>query len=92
MKLLKLVAEETEVPEENILGNDKDMETTDARYVLVILLSEVGMYPKQVAILLNRTSRGIRHLMSRNMTSPMIGIYLERVRKRAGSEDSKRVR
>lgn len=56
-KLLRLVAEETEVSEESILGTEKDMETTDARYVLVVLLAEAGLYPTQTAILLNRTPR-----------------------------------
>ena len=39
-KLLRLVAEETEVSEESILGTEKDMETTDARYVLVVLMQK----------------------------------------------------
>lgn len=87
-KLLRLVAEETEVSEESILGTEKDMETTDARYVLVVLLAEAGLSPTQTAILLNRTPRGVHHLLGRNITSPMVRIYLERVRKRLGSEVS----
>lgn len=34
-KLLSLTEEETEVSRDRILGDYKDMETTDARYVLL---------------------------------------------------------
>lgn len=87
-RLLSLTEEETEVSRDRILGDCKDMETTDARYVLVTLLTEKGLYPDQIATLLHRTARGVRHLMRRNITSPMIGIYLARIRKRMGSDSS----
>ena len=79
--LLGLTERETEVPKERILGDFRDMESTDARYVLVRLLSEAGLYPDQIAGMTNRTARGIRHLLARNITSPMIGIYLKQIRK-----------
>lgn len=79
--LLGLTERETEVPKERILGDFRDMESTDARYVLVRLLSEAGLYPDQIAGMTNRTARGIRRLLARNITSPMIGIYLEQIRK-----------
>lgn len=41
--LLVLTERETEVPRERILGDFRDMESTDARYVLVRLLSEAGL-------------------------------------------------
>lgn len=87
-RLLSLTEEETEVSRDRILGDYKDMETTDARYVLVTLLTEKGLYPDQIATMLHRTARGVRHLISRNITSPMIGIYLTRIRKRMGSDYS----
>lgn len=74
--LLVLTERETEVPRERILGDFRDMESTDARYVLVRLLSEAGLYPDQIAGMTNRTARGVRRLLARNITSPMIGIYL----------------
>lgn len=42
--LLGLTERETEVSRERILGDFRDMESTDARYVLVRLLSEAGLY------------------------------------------------
>ncbi len=77
--LLGLTERETEVSRERILGDFRDMESTDARYVLVRLLSEAGLYPDQIAGMTNRTARGIRRLLARNITSPMIGIYLEQI-------------
>ena len=85
-KLLSLTEQETEVPRNRILGDCKDMESTDARYILVTLLTEMGLYPDQIAKLLHRTARGVRHLMRRNITSPMIGVYLTRIRKCMGSD------
>ena len=85
-RLLSLTEQETEVTRDRILGDYKDMEATDARYVLVTLLTEKGLYPDQIAKFLHRTARGVRHLMRRNITSPMIGIYLSQIRKRMGSD------
>lgn len=85
-RLLSLTEQETEVPRNRILGDCKDMESTDARYILVTLLTEMGLYPDQIAKLLHRTARGVRHLMRRNITSPMIDIYLSQIRKRMGSD------
>lgn len=46
---INLVAQETEIPASRILSSDKDTETVDARYLLVQLLVERGMYPSQKA-------------------------------------------
>lgn len=46
---INLVAQETEIPASRILSSDKDTETVDARYLLVQLLVERGMYPSQIA-------------------------------------------
>ena len=83
--LLRLTAEETETTAERITGSHTDMESTDARYILVTLLYERGFYPSQIAPLLNRKPRGIRALLCRGFTSPMVGIMLARVRQKAGN-------
>ena len=83
--LLQLTSEETEMSEERITGKFTDMESTDARYILATLLYERGMYPSQIAVYLNRTPRCIRFLLQRNLTSPMVGIILEKLRKRIGN-------
>lgn len=83
--LLRLTSEETETSTDRITGNHTDMESTDARYILVTLLYERGFYPSQIAPLLNRKPRGIRALLSRGLTSPMVGIMLAKIRHKAGN-------
>ena len=85
-KLLRITSEETETSTERITGMFCDMESTDARYILVTLLYERGFYPSQIAPLLNRKPRGIRSLLSRGMTSPMVGIMLANIRRKAGND------
>ncbi len=84
--LLRLTAEETETSAERITGNHTDMESTDARYILVTLLYERGFYPSQIATLLNRKPRGIRYLLVRGLTSPMVDIMLAKIRQKAGND------
>lgn len=43
-KLLSLTEQETEVPRNRILGDCKDMESTDARYILVTFLFVFDSY------------------------------------------------
>lgn len=43
-KIINIVSKETEVSVDQILSSDKKMETVDARYLLVSLLFESGMY------------------------------------------------
>ncbi len=52
---INLVAQETEIPASRILSSDKDTETVDARYLLVQLLVERGMYPSQIAPKIHKT-------------------------------------
>lgn len=84
--LLRLTAEETETSAERITGFYGDMESTDARYILVTILYERGFYPSQIAALLNRKPRGIRSLLARGLTSPMVGIMLANIRRKAGND------
>lgn len=86
LHLLNLTADETEITTDRITGRCTDMESTDARFILATLLYERGFYPSQIAVWLNRTPRTIRALLSRGLTSPMVGIMLEKLRKRCGKD------
>lgn len=86
MNILRLTVEETETSAERITGNHTDMESTDARFILATLLYERGFYPSQIAVWLNRNPRTIRALLARGFTSPMVGIMLEKLRKRIGKD------
>ena len=85
--LLRITSEVTETEPDRIIGNHTDMESTDARFILATLLYERGFYPSQIAVWLNRKPRSIRALLVRGITSPMVGIMLEKLRKRSGNED-----
>lgn len=86
LNILRLTVEETEICAERITGNHTDMESTDARFILATLLYELGFYPSQIAVWLNRNPRTIRALLARGFTSPMVGIMLEKIRKRIGKD------
>lgn len=55
-----MVSEETEIPCSQILsGKKKDMETVDARYLLVHFLSETGFSPSYIASKTGITERTV---------------------------------
>lgn len=47
IKLLDAVVQETEIPSKDILSDNRNMEVVDARYILVFLLYENGIYPSE---------------------------------------------
>lgn len=61
---INLVSQETEIPAERILSPDKDTETVDARYLLVSLLADRGMYPSQIAVHIHKTKRAVNYMIS----------------------------
>lgn len=84
--VLNEVSKETEISEEQILSSSKDMETVDARSIVVKLLSEMDMYPKRIATYMGKTPASIRYLIThheaRKKANKMIGKYMSNIRKR----------
>lgn len=82
---LKIVANVTEISEEEILSNAKTSEVADARSILVNMLIEKGFYPSQISHYMNRSTAGIRYLIAnfsnRKMNCKMIDHYMINVRK-----------
>lgn len=89
-KILSLVERETEVSRERILSNDKDMETVDARYMVVVLLFESGLYPGVIAGMIHKTRRCVNHMLDgfneRMKRGKMMRIQMERLRNMAGND------
>lgn len=83
--LIEKVSEVTDIKQEDILSNSKDMETVDARSILVYLLYEAGFYPKRIASLLGKTAASIRylhlHFEQRKYANKMIEKYVNNIRK-----------
>lgn len=61
-KIINIVSKETEVSVDQILSSDKNMETVDARYLLVFFLFESGMYPSQIAAHIHKTKRAVNYI------------------------------
>lgn len=62
-KVLKAVSEETELSEEEILGDRKTTEIVDARYIVVKTLFKIGLYPTQIASLMERSQQSINSIL-----------------------------
>lgn len=88
--VINIVSRETEIPVDRILSDHKDMETVDARYLLVRLLTERGLYPSQIADMMRKTRRAINYMItnfnSRLRCGKMMGIYLDKIRKSIGNK------
>lgn len=88
-EILNLVSQETEIPAHRILSSSKDAETVDARYLLVKLLVESGIYPSQIASKIHKTKRAVNYMVSnfqeRMKGGKMLGINYENIRKQIGN-------
>lgn len=88
-EILNAVSQETEIPVDRILSSEKDMETVDARYILVYMLFEKGMYPSQIANHIHKTKRSVNYMISnfheRMEGGKMLRIYLENIKKLLGN-------
>jgi hypothetical protein len=88
--ILRMVSEETEIPCTQILSRHKDMETVDARYLLVHFLSETGFTPSYIASKVHITERTVTYIHTnfelRVATQKMLRIYFENLRKRLGNK------
>lgn len=88
-EIINLVAQEMEVPSEKILSDDKTMETVDARYLIVRLLLEEGLYPAQIASKIRKTNRYVNYIKTnmdaRFQQGKMLRILFERIRKERGN-------
>lgn len=87
--IINLVAQEMEVPSEKILSDDKTMETVDARYLIVRLLLEEGLYPAQIASKIRKTNRCVNYIITNMDTrfqhGKILRILFEKIKKLRGN-------
>lgn len=87
---LKIVSIETEVSEERILSCSKEIDVVDARAILIHLLKKEGLYSSEIASFINKTKRCVNQNISsfdgRLSGGKMMGIILEKVKKKAGKD------
>ena len=63
--VLSAVAEESEIPESQILSPCRQRETVDARYVLVYLLHKrLGLYPSRINAITGICERSINYILT----------------------------
>ena len=84
--VLSLIEEETEISRDLILSGDKHEEVVDARALLIIILSEIGFYPSQIAVLSGICPRCISPFIlgfgERIASRRMLGVYYEKVKRK----------
>lgn len=87
-QILRLVADETEVPPVRILSGKKDAETVDARYLLVHFLLEAGFTPAYISEKAGVSERTVSNIQTnfetRRCVQKMFRIQAENIRKLMG--------
>jgi hypothetical protein len=85
---LSAVVEETEVGAEKILSGCKEEEVTDARSILIRILSEQGLYPLQISRFSGICQRSVDRFLvdfsSRISSRKMMRINYDNLRKKLG--------
>lgn len=61
----RIISTECEIPVDRILSKSRDVETVDARYLLIYFLSKQGLYPNCIAKLIGRTARSVTGALSK---------------------------
>lgn len=88
--ILNAVCTETDISKDDILTDKKQTETVNARHILVHLLYKSGIYPRQIAKMINQTSRSVNYMLSkfseRVRNEKIMRMDCERIEKRLGSK------
>lgn len=88
--ILNFVSEEMEIPTTEITGTSKRFEVVDARSIAIRLLREQGLYPDQIAKLMNKTTACVRtlsnHYDQRKQENKMIDIIAKRIRSKVKTD------
>lgn len=64
IRVIKLVSELTEVPEDAIIGHSREYEVVDARWITILLMKERGYTARQISSLIKHPIRTINHAIS----------------------------
>ena len=87
-RTLSAVSEETEIKKDLILSASKQEEVVDARYLLIEIMSEQGLYPTQISHLTGVGLRSINNFLqgfkTRCNSRKIMRIDYDRVRHKLG--------
>ncbi len=87
-RVLDIVSEVTDTPSEEILSKSRKEDIIDARYLLVYLLYENGVYPYHIANYIGCSTRNINKVigdfLSRKSSRKYLRINYEQCKKNLG--------
>ncbi len=85
--VMSVVADLTDLSENDILTGKRTMEVVDARWLCVRLMKDIGMYPFQIAGFMAMNVRTVQYILMNfddrmKFGDAMLRIYLQMARKR----------
>lgn len=84
-RIAEVVAHETEIYSDELVGHNRTMEVVDARCIFFQMLREKGFTTNQIADKTRRTAAAVRYLLSkyddRIAQNKMVELYAQKVRK-----------
>ena len=89
-RILKEVCTETGISTDTLLSPEKREEVVDARYLLIRMLIEEGLYPKWIAKRIGRTARCVNYVIrnfdDRIISRKLMRINYENLKKQSGKQ------
>lgn len=87
--ILKMVSDETDVPEQEIMSKNRQTDIVDARHILVKSLHDYGFYPVEISQHTGMSHRAVNHIITnfdcRMTTGQYIRNSFARIRKCLGN-------
>ena len=88
--VMSVVTDLTDLTENDILHGKRTMEIVDARWLAVRLMRDIGLYPFQIAEMMEMTVRSVQYILSNfddrmKFGDAMLKIYVQMAKKRLGN-------
>lgn len=88
--VMSVVSDLTDLTENEILHGKRTMEIVDARWLAVRLMRDIGLYPFQIAEMMDMTVRSVQYILNNfddrmKFGDAMLKIYVQMAKKRLGN-------
>lgn len=88
--VMSVVTDLTDLTENDILHGKRTMEVVDARWLAVRLMRDIGLYPFQIAEMMEMTVRSVQYILNNfddrmKFGDAMLKIYVQMAKKRLGN-------
>lgn len=88
--VLSHVSEETEISREEILSSCRQQEVVDARHLAIVLMSEMGVYARQIASVFGVSARNVYSVKinfdARLLYNRQLAVFKENILKKLRSK------